>query len=352
MPKQKTYEHDYEWNGNSQPQKGVNIKEQNPWPTPTFASVKPPSSSGQSTKMSTPVQPPTDLNELRQAHPWQKPQWATVDNNNNKSPQKNNASVPAVAIDRDAIPKPMLKKTPGDDSTNTTAIQASDDAIAAMERKLAAAKQRQSAAAAKASAKNETAEEEAAAQRAKHQSEETKLEQARRVAKEKELERWRATLQERNERDKAKRQQARNGLVTAHGLLDDTAWQKKPTAAVETMTAADTTCEPAIQQDGGDAGDTTAADQYHHHNMTKPVVGESSAAATDDTGRRKNDRMVHNDCGGDDDDDEVAHHHRSTTNSTTTTPSQQYQTETEEDPVAAELARQIAELEWELQQYQ
>jgi hypothetical protein len=234
MPKQKTYEHDYEWNGNSQPQKGVNIKEQNPWPTPTFASVKPPSSSGKSTKVSTPVQPPTDLNELRQAHPWQKPQWATVDNNN-KSPQKNSASscsVP-VAIDRDAIPKPMLKKTPGDDCTNTTAIQASDDAIAAMERTLAAAKQRQAAAQAKASNKNEPAEEEtaaatAAAQRAKHQSEETKLEQARRVAKEKELERWRATLQERNERDKAKRQQARNGLVAHGGLLDDTAWQKSP----------------------------------------------------------------------------------------------------------------------------
>jgi hypothetical protein len=338
MPKQKTYEHDYEWNGNAQPQKGVNIKEKNPWPTPVFASVQQPSNNNKKTISSTPVQAPTDIDELRQAHPWQKPHWATVD----KSPNKK-----TTAVDRDAIPKPMLKKTPGGNGS-TNIITADDDAIAAMERKLAAAKQRQAELMQKgqAAAGNETNE--TVAGREKHVSEETKLERARRLAKEKELERWRATLKERNERDKAQRHAA--GLVSH--VLDDTAWQK-PKEQPKPQQQQHEQEQPQEQQQRPEEVEKTVrqdqvavvptgsispivVDQQHSVPEEEPMLAVSplsrraslsrpAATTTADSSPRHFHHSKHDDDG--DDDNGVM-----------------------EDPMAADLARQIAQLEWELQQ--
>jgi hypothetical protein len=344
MPKQKTYEHDYEWNGNAQPQKGVNIKEKNPWPTPVFASVQQPSNNNKKTISSTPVQAPTDIDELRQAHPWQKPQWATVD----KSPNKNTST---TAVDRDAIPKPMLKKTPGGNTSTTNIITADNDAIAAMERKLAAAKQRQAELMQKgqAVASNETNE--TVAGREKHVSEETKLERARRLAKEKELERWRATLKERNERDKAQRHAAA-GLVSH--VLDDTAWQKpkeqpkpKPQQQQqeEMQQQRPEEVEKTVRQDevavvpaAGSISPIVVVQQHSVPEEEEPMLAVSplsrraslsrpaatTTTTTVDSSPRRPHHTKHDDEG---DDDGVM-----------------------EDPMAADLARQIAQLEWELQQ--
>lgn len=298
MPKKKNYEFDYEWNGNVQPQKGVNIKTKNPFAKPLFASVKQ-SSKPSSTVCSTPEQAPTDIDELRKSHPWQKPQWATVD----KSPQKGNAR----HIDKDAIPKPMLKKTPGMEvGGGTNVIQADDDAIAAMERKLAAAKQR------KAALQAQKQEQEIPAAdtddtRAKHTSEETKLERARRLAKERELERWRATLKERNERDAAKRAAA---AALVSNVRDDTAWQtqKSPEQNSRTALELSDTIPKEPQSDRQDRGSKVA-----------PIVETITISAPE----------------------------RHCTPSTTICPSPTSQPDT-----AEELARQIAKLELELQQYQ
>lgn len=294
MPKTKNYEFDYEWNGNNQPQKGVNIKTKNPFAKPLFASVQQPSKPSNAV-CSTPEQAPTDMEELRQSHPWQKPQWATVD----KSPQKNNNR----NIDKEAIPKPMLKKTPGSTNTNgSNVIHADDDAIAAMERKLAAAKQKKAELQAK---QQQTANaEEEVDQRTKHTTEETKLERARRLAKERELERWRATLKERNERDKAKRAAA--ALVS--NVRDDTAWQTKQSPARE---------DPRVSTTEATVPSTVA---------NVPSTTETTEQVQEDTATSEQELIPQiNHCN---------------------TPASPL------DDTADDLARQIAQLEMELKQYQ
>lgn len=224
MPKAKVYEHDYEWTGQENKPKGVNLQEKNPWNKPDWG-VKPASQSSSTGTSSYNLQPDRfDMDELQRRHQWETPNWATVKGNDTKNRD----------VITDPIPKPMLKKSsvngcPGESGSASTSSGAGnakktpeqvDSEIADIERRIEEARQN------KAALEKQTEEEE---RRLKHTIEESKLEKARRLAKEREEARWRATLAERNKRDKEKREQARLAALQQSSLAastSDSIWQK------------------------------------------------------------------------------------------------------------------------------
>ena len=112
-----------------------------------------------------------------------------------------------------------------------------------MERRIAEAKAR------KAALVLEKEKEAAAeAERQRHMVDETKVERARRLAKEREEARWRATLQERNERDKAKREAARIAAATTTAIHADAAWQNPKSETTAVSGGANHRQEPATTQ--------------------------------------------------------------------------------------------------------
>jgi hypothetical protein len=222
MPKAKVYEHDYEWTGQENKPKGVNLQEKNPWNKPDWG-VKPVCQSGPTSSYD--LHPDRfDMDELQRRHQWEKPNWATVKGN----------TVGNKDVITDPIPKPMLKKlsvggSPGDNGLTSTATGSSsksktpdevNNEIADIERRIEDARQN------KAALEKQKEEDE---KRLKHTVEESKLEKARRLAKEREDARWRATLVERNQRDKEKREQARLAALQQSNLAastSDSMWQK------------------------------------------------------------------------------------------------------------------------------
>lgn len=216
MPKNRTYEYDYEWTGQENKSNGVNLHEKNQWSKPSWGSAAKPVTSGQTSY--TTQSDRFGMEKLQQRHQWEKPNWATAkDKNSNKE------------ILRDPIPKPTLKKTPGpatggcigtpSSGMNTIDVTDADMEIAEMERRIEEAKQKKAAL-----AKLKDDEDE----RTKHTVEDSKLERARRLAKEREEGRWRETLQERNARDKEKREQARLAALASQSGTNtsDAVWQK------------------------------------------------------------------------------------------------------------------------------
>ena len=212
MPKNKTYEYDYEWAGQENKPKGVNLQEKNPWSKPDWGNATKPAAGQTSSYVAQPDR--FGMDELQRRHQWEKPDWATV-KSNSKSAERD--------ILKDPIPKPMLKKTAAGVATGIKGATAGDkksaDAVAAaeaeitdMERRIEAARE------AKATLEQQKLEE---AQRTKHTVEETKREMARRLAKEREDARWRATLAERNARDKEKREHARLAALVSASSSDD-----------------------------------------------------------------------------------------------------------------------------------
>lgn len=222
MPKEKSYEYDYEWSGEENKPKGVNLHEKNPWNKPNWGNAaKPVASSGQTSQ--TPQSDPLDMDELQRRHQWETPNWATVKDGKKDSNKE---------ILKDSIPKPMLKKTAAGTAsgiqgasatggkTDAISIAAAEAEIADMERRIQEARMKKAALEQEKQLHDEV-------ERAKHTVEETKLEQARRLAKEREEARWRATLAERNALDKEKREKARLA-ATQQGAnpSSDAAWSK------------------------------------------------------------------------------------------------------------------------------
>lgn len=208
MPSKKTYEYDYEWNGEENKQKGVVIQEKNPWNKPNWGNLSKPVSTSPS-KSSFAAEPERfGMEELQRRHQWTTPDWATVKGKKQPSEEKE--------ILRDPIPKPMLKKTAAGTAAGIQGAtggpnSAAEAEIAAMEQKIEQAKQKK--AALEQQQQQQVAE--AEAERTRNKVEESKLEKARRLNKEREDVRWRATLAERNERDKALREQARLAALKA-----------------------------------------------------------------------------------------------------------------------------------------
>jgi hypothetical protein len=223
MPKTKVYEHDYEWTGQENKPKGVNIQEKNPWNKPEWG-ARPVSNSSSTSPLDDRQPDLVDMDELQRRHQWEKPNWATVNDHN-----VNNKDVIT-----DPIPKPMLKKStvkgsPGengltltskDPDRKTKTPEQVHNEIADIERRIEEARNNQAA------LEKQKEEDE---RRQKHKVEESKLEKARRLAKEREEARWRATLAERNQRDKEKREQARRAALqnNNHAVsTSDNIWQK------------------------------------------------------------------------------------------------------------------------------
>jgi hypothetical protein len=241
--KNKVYEFDYEWNGQAERSKGVNLKEQNPWHKPAFASVVVPTNNQRiNTDYRSMEQAPKldkkGMDKLKENHQWQIPEWATVK-------QKQQQPSSAEPILKDPIPKPMLKKTNRGDGP--TSIAETEAAIAEMQRQiqiLQAQKKKAASSVAAAGGGGGTAldststqkdkqdhpeeqQQQQQQQRDKHLANETQLERARRLAKEREEQRWRATLKERNLRDAEKRRLARlQAASTTQQKSSDDTWKQ------------------------------------------------------------------------------------------------------------------------------
>lgn len=240
MPKNKVYEYDYEWNGQENESKGVNINEKNPWNKPDWGTKPKKDHSGpQSSYVTQPDR--FGMEELQRRHQWEKPDWATMQKKSNGS-----TAVPDNDKDiiKDPIPKPMLKKTVAGvasgilgasaSTTSTTTSSKSkqktseetEREIAEMERRIAEARQKKAAL----EQQKQIEDAEAVLARPKHTVEESKLERARRLAKEREEARWRATLAERNLREKEQREQARLAALNKGGnntaKTSDAVWEK------------------------------------------------------------------------------------------------------------------------------
>ena len=239
MSKNKVYEHDYEWKGQENESKGVNINEKNPWNKPDWGTKpKKDHSTPQSSSSVTPADHFGTMEELQRRHQWEKPDWATIQKRGGEStPMDSNKD-----IIKDPIPKPMLKKTVagvasgilGASSTTTSAgsksknktFEDTDREIAEMEKSIEVARQKKAVL----EQQKQIEEAEAAIARQKHTVEESKLERARRLAKEREEIRWRATLAERNLRDKEQREHARlaalNKSSNTTSKTSDAVWEK------------------------------------------------------------------------------------------------------------------------------
>jgi hypothetical protein len=223
MPKTKVYEYDYEWTGEENKLKGVNIQEKNPWNKPDWG-VKPVSQS--SSTSSYDLYPDRfDMNELQRRHQWEKPNWATVkdhDVNKNKD------------VISDPIPKPMLKKvsarcSQGENGSTSTGKRDKTNTPEQVDKEIVELEDRIEEAREKKAALEKQKQDDDEHERLKHTVEESRLEKARRLAKEREEARWRATLTERNQRDKEKREQARLLALQQSNLVastSDSVWQK------------------------------------------------------------------------------------------------------------------------------
>jgi hypothetical protein len=231
MPKNKVYDHDYEWSGQENESKGINLSEKNPWNKPDWGTKPKSEPTAPQQQSSYATQPDRfGMEELQQRHQWAKPDWATMQKGSGTGSNRND-------IIKDPIPKPMLKKTAagvasgiqGASNTggkNNTSTKDQEQEIAEMERRIEEARQKKFAL----EQQRKVEEEEAEAARQKHTVEESKLERARRLAKEREEARWRATLTERNLREKEQREQARlaalgkdNGKTAS---TSDAVWEK------------------------------------------------------------------------------------------------------------------------------
>jgi hypothetical protein len=240
MPKNKVYEHDYEWSGQENESKGVNINEKNPWNRPQWGTKPKKDHSGPQSSYATQPERFATMEELQRQHQWEKPDWATVQkkgSNNSVLPTNDNKD-----IIKDPIPKPMLKKTAAGvasgilgastatsqifNNKKSKATEETEREIAEMERRIEEARKKKVAL----EQQKLLEEAEEAAARQKHTVEESKLERARRLAKEKEEARWRATLAERILREKEQREQARLAALhksnTSAVKSSDAVWEK------------------------------------------------------------------------------------------------------------------------------
>jgi hypothetical protein len=264
MPKNKVYEHDYEWTGQENKAKGVNLQEKNPWSKPAWGSQSNERSCSTSSYAAQPDR--FGMNELQRLHQWEKPNWATA---------KESSTNTNKDILKDSIPKPMLKKTvagvasgiQGASSVvsgrNNKPADETEKEIAEMERRIEEVRQKKLALEKQKLEDEEKAEQ----QRNKHTIEESKLEKARRLAKEREDARWRATLGERNERDKEKREHARLTALSQSSTApctSDTVWQK--TQDEEQMRYLDRVQQETIKRKATE-GQILSTEQMHIHEM-------------------------------------------------------------------------------------
>jgi hypothetical protein len=320
MPTNKTYDYDYEWTGQEEKPKGVVLQEKNPWNKPNWGNSAKPASPGKSSFAAQPDR--FGMDELKRRHQWTTPAWATV-----KGKQQSATAAPTPASDdadiiKDPIPKPMLKQTAagakagikgasaGGGRWSAKTVAAAQAEIAAMEQQIAAAKQKKAQADAAAAAEQQAQEE----QRAKHTVEETKLEKARRLAKEREEERWRATLAERNERDKAKREQARLAALAvqnsaqrkddewnqAHSEqqqryearvqqealkrqqeLEEAAGAAEAEAAYTAPSESYATISPANENDAGQAAEYNVNDEFYEEEIIEEEIVEDEYEEVD-----------------------------------------------------------------------
>ena len=226
MPKIKVYEHDYEWTGQENKPKGVNIQEKHPWNKPNWGE-NPVGQSHSATSYD--LHPDRfDMDELQRRHQWETPQWATV---------KGRCENMNRDVISDPIPKPMLKTTgssgsPGKNGSTSADIRNKtrkpdemDKEIADMKRQIEEVKQKKEAL-------MKQKQEEDEHERTKHTIKESKIEKARRLAKEREDARWRATLAEQTsgiKKRESKHVLLRYDRVTLHRHLRITHGKKRDT---------------------------------------------------------------------------------------------------------------------------